>query len=591
MKNLYFAVFINLVILYSTVISQEQDISMPITNNLATTIQLSPSIPSNLSSNWDFSVNIINTGFTTVYDWQANGSTKQLLQDASNPDRIHLVVMDSDLYPFSIRQSKYYVSNNRGLSWQYICSLLPELRNGFPTIAQFSDGRIIIALHTFGQGIINATTYCLIQETYGGNIFTQLDPGNFPTESIIHPRVVSTSSLSNNNKFVLIGSDNVANDVLGVMSKYCTSLIPPGIFSNWNLFQGTSGENYDIERGLDGRIGVVYSGRKDILNDYGCMYFRESYDDGTTFSIPYKFYQPIINPSGDSLAAAASSAIIYKDNSPKVVFETIKKGDGNSWWSDRPAEIKFWTNSFSGQVISLANKDNVPYNQNVNSMDFDGNLTLPVIGKSADNTALFCVFMVTSSHTGGNSEVISFYDIYLTMSIDNGNYWFTPLKINPEYPLRDWTFPSISPTNDNDVNNYYVNIGCLSDVTPGTYVRSQANGPSVAEYKYIRITIPRNILKISNNSNTNVSSYTLYQNYPNPFNPSTNIKFEIPKSSFVNLVVYDVLGREIAKLVNEKLNAGSYLIDWNASQYPSGMYFYKLTSGEFSEVKKMVLIK
>jgi len=97
---------------------------------------------------------------------------------------------------------------------------------------------------------------------------------------------------------------------------------------------------------------------------------------------------------------------------------------------------------------------------------------------------------------------------------------------------------------------------------------------------------------IKNNNNNKIpSDYKLSQNYPNPFNPSTNIKFEIPKSSFVNLVVYDMLGREIAKLVNEKLNVGIYSVDWNGSNFSSGMYFYKLTSGDFSEVKKMVLIK
>ena len=85
--------------------------------------------------------------------------------------------------------------------------------------------------------------------------------------------------------------------------------------------------------------------------------------------------------------------------------------------------------------------------------------------------------------------------------------------------------------------------------------------------------------------------FSLYQNYPNPFNPTTNIKFDIPKSSFVKLIVYNLLGREIKTLVNEKLNAGRYEVDWNASGYPSGVYFYKLKTNEFSDVKKMIFIK
>ncbi len=85
--------------------------------------------------------------------------------------------------------------------------------------------------------------------------------------------------------------------------------------------------------------------------------------------------------------------------------------------------------------------------------------------------------------------------------------------------------------------------------------------------------------------------YSLEQNYPNPFNPSTNIEFKIPENSFVKLIVYDQLGREIEKLVDEELNPGTYKYDWNAADYPSGVYFYKLQAGEFVQTKKMVLIK
>lgn len=87
------------------------------------------------------------------------------------------------------------------------------------------------------------------------------------------------------------------------------------------------------------------------------------------------------------------------------------------------------------------------------------------------------------------------------------------------------------------------------------------------------------------------SSFDLSQNYPNPFNPVTNISFSIPSSEFVNLTVYDMLGKEITNLVNEQLLAGTYKIDFNASQLSSGMYFYKLMSGSFSSTKKMILVK
>ena len=85
--------------------------------------------------------------------------------------------------------------------------------------------------------------------------------------------------------------------------------------------------------------------------------------------------------------------------------------------------------------------------------------------------------------------------------------------------------------------------------------------------------------------------HSLSQNYPNPFNPITRIDFDISKKGFVSLKVYDILGREVQTLVNEEKVAGSYSVDFNGSDLTSGVYFYKLTSGEFSETKRMVLIK
>ncbi len=87
------------------------------------------------------------------------------------------------------------------------------------------------------------------------------------------------------------------------------------------------------------------------------------------------------------------------------------------------------------------------------------------------------------------------------------------------------------------------------------------------------------------------SSYELEQNSPNPFNPVTNINFSIPKSGFVDLKVYDVSGKEAAVLVSDFKNAGSYSVDFDASELTSGVYFYKIISGDFTEVKKMMVIK
>lgn len=85
--------------------------------------------------------------------------------------------------------------------------------------------------------------------------------------------------------------------------------------------------------------------------------------------------------------------------------------------------------------------------------------------------------------------------------------------------------------------------------------------------------------------------YNLMQNFPNPFNPATNINFSLPKSGLVTLKVYDMVGQEVAVLVNEVKTAGNYIVGFNASNLPSGAYFYRLESGKIFETKKMLLIK
>ena len=89
----------------------------------------------------------------------------------------------------------------------------------------------------------------------------------------------------------------------------------------------------------------------------------------------------------------------------------------------------------------------------------------------------------------------------------------------------------------------------------------------------------------------NVTNYKLHQNYPNPFNPSTKIKFDIPSASNVKLTLYDITGKQVASLVNDRFSPGSYEYEFNAGNLPSGTYIYKLQTDGYSESKKMLLIK
>jgi len=86
-------------------------------------------------------------------------------------------------------------------------------------------------------------------------------------------------------------------------------------------------------------------------------------------------------------------------------------------------------------------------------------------------------------------------------------------------------------------------------------------------------------------------NFSLSQNYPNPFNPSTSIRYAVTDRQFVSLNIYDVTGKKISTIVNEEKGAGNYQVVFNASQYPSGVYFYRLQAGNFVETKKMILLR
>ncbi|MCL4354949.1 T9SS type A sorting domain-containing protein [Patescibacteria group bacterium] len=102
---------------------------------------------------------------------------------------------------------------------------------------------------------------------------------------------------------------------------------------------------------------------------------------------------------------------------------------------------------------------------------------------------------------------------------------------------------------------------------------------------------PPTAIEEDHNNEIFVSSYSLSQNYPNPFNPTTIIKYDLPKEGMVLIKIHDLLGREVKTLVNEYKSAGSYNVELNASNLTSGIYLYKLTSRNFTQVKKLILMK
>jgi uncharacterized delta-60 repeat protein len=137
-------------------------------------------------------------------------------------------------------------------------------------------------------------------------------------------------------------------------------------------------------------------------------------------------------------------------------------------------------------------------------------------------------------------------------------------------------------------NGYDILHSMVIDSSGNIYVTGGSFGNGYDEIATIKYSQSIGIQPISSEI---PKSFSLSQNYPNPFNPNTVISFQLAVNSFASLKVFDILGREIATLVNEQLKPGTYEVSWNGSNYPSGVYFYKIVTPEYTESKKMILMK
>jgi Secretion system C-terminal sorting domain len=187
----------------------------------------------------------------------------------------------------------------------------------------------------------------------------------------------------------------------------------------------------------------------------------------------------------------------------------------------------------------------------------------------------------------------------IKMSTNNGTNWsYTPFQEETVFALTAYNNKLFSGTSISGIfysSNLGTNWLAINQGLPTTIVKSLLITNNYIFAATAGTSIWRRslseIIGIQNISTETPSKYSLSQNYPNPFNPTTNIKFSIVNSGDVKLVVYDIQGREVRTLVNESLKPGTYEAAFDASVLNSGVYFYKLVTGNFTETKKMLLIK
>jgi serine protease AprX len=185
--------------------------------------------------------------------------------------------------------------------------------------------------------------------------------------------------------------------------------------------------------------------------------------------------------------------------------------------------------------------------------------------------------------------------LYYRKSTDNGNTWTNYTAVNNNYYNNiDSLFFPIPGSPAGTRVEYYFAAQDIALPTPmvatlpsgGSGVNPPGTTSPPTRFSYDVV-----LSGITGNTNEIPAEFRLYNNYPNPFNPSTKIRFDIPHVTNAKLIVYDVLGREVSQIFEGSLKAGSYTVDFDASNLPSGVYFYRLTTNSFTDTKKMLLIK
>ncbi len=292
--------------------------------------------------------------------------------------------------------------------------------------------------------------------------------------------------------------------------------------------------------------------------------------------------------------AAETNRMLYADNGGNIYFGATKF---TSTFKDfaltktNSSGDTLWTRSYNGLGNSQTNHDDPA----AISVDNNGNVFMT--GKCYNLSAFFFStikynaagefqwernYSSPQNGEGGNDIITdNSGNIYVT----GGSEDFVTIKYNTAGDSL-WKAIYNGPANMMDIAE-----AIIMDNSGNVYVTGRSRIPGQQTYyEFATVKYSQTLTGISSATNL-AKSFQLYQNFPNPFNPKTIIKYDIGNTDLTSLKIFDISGKCISTLVNEMQSAGNYSIDWDGSDYSSGIYFYELRTGKYSEVKRMMLLK
>lgn len=507
-----------------------------------------------------------------------------MISNSGSPEEVSICInpKNPNIMVAGCNIEKYFYSTNRGLSWTPgtlssslygvwgdPCILVDtagafyyvHLSNPPPSVGHWIDRIVIQKSTNNGVNWTNPGTYTFYDANKDQDkAWGAIDKTNnyiYITWTQFDSYGTSNQSDSSNILFARSTNGGTSWDQVKRINK-----IPGDCVDSYNTVEGAV-----PCVGPNGEVYVSWSGPLVRNSDFR-VFFNKSTDHGVTF-----LANPILaaqQPGGWDFAIGG----IYRANGMPITCCDLSNSPnrGNIYinyvdqgTSSTDHDIKFVKSTDGGLTWSA------PKRVNNDSTSREQFFTWMTVDQANGN--IYMVFYDRRNYTDNKT------DVYLARSTDGGET-FANIKINDTYFM---------PTSATFFGDYSC-IDAYNNVVRPIWTRLDNTSLSIWT-AIIDFTTP-----VVENTEELPKSFVLNQNYPNPFNPVTKIKYEVPlvsgkEMSFVKIVVYDALGREVTKLVDGLVKAGKYETEWNATGNASGVYFYKLISDNYTETKKMILVR
>ncbi|CAN5539730.1 hypothetical protein BH10BAC5_BH10BAC5_05780 [soil metagenome] len=421
-----------------------------------------------------------------------------------------------------------------------------------PVVSKTSDGNFVIA---WNYGSTPEKTAMQKLSPTGAKLWgaAPLFLSGTGTENLWYPKIVP----SDNGSVILMYSGWIGSFLSPSSYRLYTQKFSSAGTSVWNANRdtvyslGRVAGFYHPDMISDGNNGAVYLWNDDRNSNNQSNVFVQHYSSAGTR------YMPL---NGSAVASFNGNT----RNTPSFSFMNTTK-----------ETYVFWKENNGGQTLMGISGQ---------AFDSSGNIKWGVNGKEI--RALSNLSFSTSVSRCSDSNAFLYVNEYL----DGVNSHYNAIKFNRD-GTYGWAGNTVVAGGTNSSKGYIGAVINSNSMSMLTWADGR-NGPNDIYAQNVNNNGSLgNTTGIINISGFVPKNFILKQNYPNPFNPVTRINFSIPQSTFVKLSVFDMTGREISSLVNEDLSAGSYSYTFNAEKLSSGIYFYKLSSENFSETKKLMLVK